>query len=490
LPQGKSLRDFPLAPVEGFVLSRIDGTITERDLVTLTGLDEALVKGALDKLSSLGIVGFDGATPAPRPSQTRLSPATVPPKPVTEISGTDESGRPEPRRGLYDPSELDEDVDLPVEHRRRILDLYYQLDALDHYALLGVPRTAEKKAIKKAYYDLAAVFHPDRYFRKRLGSFKAKMEIVFGRLTQVHDTLTDKAQRAEYDAYLEATATTRKLEHDLDVANLPPLRKSAPPVEAARISATPPPPEPAPTAPEGEKISTPVRNVNVSERARRDALARRLLGGRLGSPSLSPPRPSVAPAPPSPDPEALKRHYLARTTAVRDNIARKHLQVAREAMARSDWVAATTSYKLAVEHAPDDPGLRAELEQAQAKANDVLAEAYRKQAAHEERMGNWVDAARSWTRVARAAPGDVAAHERAAHAILKSGGSLHEAAQLGQRAIQLDPGSVTARATLAEVYLAAGLPLNARREIEAALRLAPSDPHVKDLAKRVEKASQ
>jgi curved DNA-binding protein CbpA len=486
-----------LAPVEGFVLSRIDGGSTERDLVSVTGLDEATVRGALEKLAALGIVSFDGAgAPPAEPSQTRLSPATVPPQPVTEVSGTDETGRPEPRRGLYDPSELDEDVDLAVEHRRRVLDLYYQLEELDHYELLGVPRTAEKKAIKKAYYDLAAVFHPDRYFRKRLGSFKAKMEIVFGRITSVHDTLTDKVHRAEYDAYLLATAHTRKLERELDTANLPPLRPSAPAVEAVRVSAAPeaeppPPPVQASVPPAGGKISTPVRNVNVSEQARRDALARRLLGGRLGSPSIQPPRNSGPPGPtPPPDPEALRRHYQARTTAVRDKIARDHLQAARDAMARSDWVAATTSYKLAVEHVPDDPGLRAELEEAQSKANAVLADAYRKQAAYEEKMGQWVEAARTWSRVARAATSDAAAHERAAHAVLKAGGSLHEAAQLGQRAVQLDPKSLRARVTLAEIYLAAGLPLNARREVDAALRLAPGDAPLKELAKRVEKASQ
>ena len=45
---------------------------------------------------------------------------------------------------------------------------------LDHYALLGVARSADRKALKRAYFDLAARFHPDKYFRKKLGSYKLR----------------------------------------------------------------------------------------------------------------------------------------------------------------------------------------------------------------------------------------------------------------------------------------------------------------------------
>ena len=38
---------------------------------------------------------------------------------------------------------------------------------------------AEKKQIKSAYYALAPEFHPDKYFRKRLGSYKRKIEAIF-----------------------------------------------------------------------------------------------------------------------------------------------------------------------------------------------------------------------------------------------------------------------------------------------------------------------
>ena len=101
-----------------------------------------------------------------------------------------------------DPPELSEDVDIELETRRYILDMSAQLDRMNHYAVLGVNRTADKKAIKDAYFRLAGLVHPDRYFGKRLGSYKPKMEQLFARITQAYETLSKNMPRAEYDTKL------------------------------------------------------------------------------------------------------------------------------------------------------------------------------------------------------------------------------------------------------------------------------------------------
>lgn len=98
--------------------------------------------------------------------------------------------------------ELNEDVDLDMERRRYILDACAQLDRINHYALLGVNRAADKKAVKDAYFRLAGLVHPDRYFGKRLGSFKPKMELLFTRITAAYETLSKNQTRAAYDLQL------------------------------------------------------------------------------------------------------------------------------------------------------------------------------------------------------------------------------------------------------------------------------------------------
>src|SRR5262245_4529889 len=103
---------------------------------------------------------------------------------------------------MADSPELEEEVDLDVERRRYILDAYARLRELSHYDLLGVPRDANKREIKRAYFRLAALVHTDRYFGKKLGSYKAKMEALFTRVCTAFDTLMDAEKRAAYDAKL------------------------------------------------------------------------------------------------------------------------------------------------------------------------------------------------------------------------------------------------------------------------------------------------
>lgn len=93
-------------------------------------------------------------------------------------------------------------VELTPEQEERITALYSQLDGLDLYQLLGVARAADKKTIKRAYNERALAFHPDRFFRKRLGAFQSRLEKIFSRLTEAHDVLCSAERRAAYDAML------------------------------------------------------------------------------------------------------------------------------------------------------------------------------------------------------------------------------------------------------------------------------------------------
>lgn len=470
LPPGK-INSLPLSPVEAYILSRIDGTTTERELVSITGLEALAISAALDKLAAIGAVTFGAEVADGAPRDCPASPvAEAPPaSPVTETSPAS------PSPAAFDPAELDEDAELTREHKARVLGLFYGLDDLDHYALLGVGRDADKKAVKRAYFDAAALFHPDRFFRKRLGSFKQKMEAVFSRITIAHDTLTDPEKRADYDAYLESVSRTKALEGALgeepgaaEVPAGPPSPATAAPTAGPTLAGA----SERPGRPSGSP---------VAERTRRETLARRLLGGR----SSSPPGRTISVAPAPADGDALRRHYELRVGAMRDRLTHDHVEAARACAAKSDWIGATTAYRLALQTAPEDAQLRREMEAAHEKAQKILGEQYRQQAAYEEKNADWVSASRSWTRAAVALKVDAAAHERAANALRLAAGNLHDAAEHAKQAILLDGKKAKYRITLAEVYVAAGLHLSARRELDAATRLAPGDATIQALVKRV-----
>ncbi len=479
LPKGKTVQSYPLSTVDGFVLSRVDGTLSVTEIVSLTSLDEATVRASLEKLVALGLIELGNAPAGPRskppPAFGTPIPNSLPPRPITEVSNVLDTGAPKPKPALYDPAEIDEDVDLDREHRSKILDMYYQLGELDLYAVLGIERSVDKKAVKRAYYELASIHHPDRFFRKRLGTFKQKMEAVFSRITEAHDTLADKTKRAEYDTYLDAQIQARALESQLT------RRLSSPGMERVDRAKASPSLQPPSAPPQAREERT--SGIQLSEQARRDALARRLLGGR----GTLPPARNPTPVPTSSDPDSLRRHYEFKINAVREHMAKDHLASAEQAVADGDWVAATTAYRLALQINPDDDRLKTALFEAQGKANTVLADAYRKQAEYEEKSGKLAEAARSWQRVTKALPDNVEAYAQAASCMLRAGVDLRQAATLAQRAMQLDPQQIKHRLTLAEIYIGAGLQLNARRELEAAARLAPDDANIEALLKRAGK---
>ncbi|NRA76164.1 MAG: DnaJ domain-containing protein, partial [Planctomycetes bacterium] len=103
---------------------------------------------------------------------------------------------------------MDEDVEITPEMRVHILNLFYSLEHLNNYELLGVKADAERTEIKTHYFDAVSKFHPDRYFGKELGNYKDKLATVFQRLTEAHEALARKRNRAEYDSYLKSRAST------------------------------------------------------------------------------------------------------------------------------------------------------------------------------------------------------------------------------------------------------------------------------------------
>lgn len=65
------------------------------------------------------------------------------------------------------------------------------------YDLLGVPPTANENDIRKAYYKLAKIHHPD----KAQGSDNEQAEEKFKEIKFAYEVLTDKSKRDIYDQY-------------------------------------------------------------------------------------------------------------------------------------------------------------------------------------------------------------------------------------------------------------------------------------------------
>ena len=531
-----ALRALRLSAADGFILSRIDGRAGERELASLTGLPDSQVRTSLETLLSLKVISFSAppvvsqsspamqrtasgqmraVAPPPADSAPRLppaepsAPAPAATKPASALLEEAIARIPE------DAPELQEEVDLALDLRRRVLGLHSVMSSLDHYAILGIARDVDKKAVKRSYFELAALFHPDRYFRKNLGSFKARMEVVFAKVSVAYETLADKTSRAEYDLYLGDVENSRNVEAMLrnvmaeveqaqqtamEMAGSAPVLPATDEGEVARgessglYTSSRPPARAASNPPAPEPAAAP-KNTAASDRLRKEALAMRLRGIRPPTkPAAAPvPQPEIKLAPPPPHAntaeavDALKRRYEERVEIGRRQQGDKYVKIGELAESRNDLTAAAAAYRVALTFLHDEDASYAHAREVIAKSEAQLGETYTRQAEHEERANRWEDALRSWTRAVKLRPNDHRVTERYAYAILKNSGDLHEASQAAQKAVALAPTVGDYRVTLANIYLAAGLMLNARRELETAAQQFPENPNIAAMLKKLAK---
>jgi curved DNA-binding protein CbpA len=541
---GVDLRRLPIGPKEAFVLSRVDGEVNLEDIAVATGLDVGTVQAALERLHELGAVDFVAShrtseRPAPmRPRETEAvrRPSGRWSQPIVEsVDAATVSHHPSAAR--YDVAELDEPCDLERDRKQEILDLFYQLDELDHYAVLGVRPDASKAEIKTAYFQLVAAYHPDRYFGRQLGSFKAKLERLFSRVTEAHDVLTRNRTRQEYDEAQRSRGRGSNLEParpptppapaeprprrdsvpSAPVAPGPTPAGAASPDGAIPRASQPPPLGPAAPPPAWRSSVPPLRADPAHDRssrpgsipagpsgstpadpdARRRALARKL-GASIppaGAAPSAPPARSVAPsdapprsAPPtgSPPTDDLYRTYAARIAQSRDERVKTYIDAADLAVQEGNLQSAANALRVALTIAPEREDLVRRLGETEHRANLNAADGYLEQAQRDEKDQQWADAAMAYRRAALGKP-TARTHERVAHCLLLAKGDLKLALDHARAAVSLVPNAAAYRLTLAQVFLAAGMRQSALAEAERAHALAPQDDTIGNWLKRIRK---
>jgi Tfp pilus assembly protein PilF len=133
-----------------------------------------------------------------------------------------------------------------------------------------------------------------------------------------------------------------------------------------------------------------------------------------------------------------------------------------------------------------DIGTVERLGELEKKLGSTVAESYLERARYEESNGHHEQAARSYTRAARAQP-SAEVFRSAAECYLKAGVELRLAGELAREAVQIAPNRADLRLSLAKIYEAAGMQQSAQRELERALELTPDSDRIKQWLKRIKR---
>jgi tetratricopeptide (TPR) repeat protein len=178
---------------------------------------------------------------------------------------------------------------------------------------------------------------------------------------------------------------------------------------------------------------------------------------------------------------------LQQTASVTGGVgpAERYRLDAQRAENDGDLVGATNALRLALAIDPDREDLRRAHRRLYGQLAASLADTYRKQARYEEEQERWAEAALSWSRVVEGCPEDAHAARCAARALLLAGGDLKRAKNYAHRAVELQPDDPLAHRVLGRIFLKADMRLNARRELEAAAKLDPSDEMVENLLREL-----
>jgi tetratricopeptide (TPR) repeat protein len=266
-----------LTPADGFVLSRIDGSSSARDVMALVPLPSDDVERSLFGLLCTGIVDYRReTTSASRAGSRRSKPATdagSPPMPAAATSATPTPSQATPPP--FTPARPAAPTPRPErnveELRALILSLHDRL-RLDHFEVLGLERSATEAEVRETYAGYARILHPDACLDPALDDLREKREAVFIRLSAAHETLRHSDSRASYERAFEPS----KLRFPRPAPPRPePTPTVPPPQPPPPPAAASPAPVPLPAAaPEPERPSFDSRLLPESILATADELFR------------------------------------------------------------------------------------------------------------------------------------------------------------------------------------------------------------------------
>jgi len=175
---GVDLGNLNLSSQEGYMLSRIDGKMTVRDLYQISLLDKTATAAVLKNLIDQGVLAeVDPPNIVKLPSDYKCH----------DYGNT-----------IFSLPAMQEDCEPEKAWRKEVLFLHENMDKLSHFEFMGIEVASEEAEIKKAFVRLSKILHPDSYYGRNMGTFKKKLSELYNHLSEAYRLLLDPNTRIEY----------------------------------------------------------------------------------------------------------------------------------------------------------------------------------------------------------------------------------------------------------------------------------------------------
>lgn len=331
---------------------------------------------------------------------------------------------------MFDSPDSEGGVDLKADQRAAI-DLAWQgVEDKSFYEILLLPRSADAKAIKRAYYRLSKEYHPDKFYRKNLGGYKAKLELIFNKITEAYRVLSDVDARADYDSLMFGA----------------PEPEAAPGAEDAS----------APEAAGVSQASTTVDFVPEAEKRRQAKLkARRAAAAEKRKKQSRP----------------VFMQNFQKELAERIAKARRAMKAGQQAMDEQRWGEAASNFQMAMTLDPRNTRAKALFKRAQGQARNMKAEAFYKKAQDALLAQDAKRAAEELQKAVDCKPTRGKYYYEFGKLIMEHTLQQKTGLELLRKSVELEPRNVDYCLELGKTYEEMGMPSNAVRVYERVVQV-------------------
>ena len=327
------------------------------------------------------------------------------------------------------------EIDIPKAQRAAIDTACDGLDSKSFYEILLLPKTADGKAVKRAYYRLSKEYHPDKFYLKQLGPYKARLELLFNKITEAYRVLGDVETRAEYDAMVFGEVGVDTLDH----------------IEAIRGGTSESKPGEASVAVDFVPDALRKKQKEALEKKRKELAAKAKRRRKSQKPVFM---------------QKLQKQLAARIAK-----SRKHMEAGKEKLDAGDMQAAVTHYQMAMSLDPRNTRAKASFKRVSAQYRNARAEQFYRESLDAKLAEDFKAAAAKLQEAVGCKPTKGKYHNEFGKLIIEH--TLQHRVGLEQlrKAVELESRNVPYIMDLAGAYADIGMPSNAVRAYERVLQM-------------------